>query len=118
MLSQENRLDIRTYYSEIRGHGKKVFDPYFSLYYRQQNDTPPRLNTIISKKISKAATKRNRMRRLIHQAAQELIPQIKLGFDGLFFVHKDFSQESSTTITQKIKEMLIYAKIYQEPLSQ
>lgn len=115
MLPHENRLNIRTYYSEIRGNGKKIFDPYFSLYFRQQQlHNPPKLNIIVSKKIAKAAVKRNRMRRLVHQAAQELLSGLDPGFEGLFFVHKDFSGESSETITSKIKEMLVYGKIYKK----
>lgn len=112
MLPKDNRLDIRTYYSAIRGNGKKIYDPYFSLYFRNtQSPTPPKFNCIVSKKVSKAATKRNRMRRLIHQSIQTLLPNLPPGNEGLFFIHQDFSEDSSQTITQKIREMLIYAKI-------
>lgn len=115
MLPKENRLNIRTYYSEIRGNGKKIFDPYFSLYYRiQKTENQPKISIIVSKKVTKAATKRNRMRRLIHQAAQELLNQMKSGFEGMFFVHKDFAAENSQTITGKVKEMLQYGKIFKE----
>lgn len=115
MLPKENRLNIRTYYREIRGTGKKIYDPLFSLYYRNANNGhPPKINIIISKKIAKAATARNRMRRLIHASIEELLKNIKPGVEGLFFVHQDYSHENSQTIKNKIQKILIAGGLYEE----
>ncbi len=115
MLPKENRLNIRTYYSEFRGTGKKLYHPLFSLYYRlQNNDQTPKVNVIVSKKVAKEAVKRNRMRRLIHTAAANLLTNLPPGFEGLFFIHKDFTELDSTQLTADIKQMLLQGNIYQD----
>jgi ribonuclease P protein component len=119
MLPRQNRLNIRLYYTEIRRSGKKLQDPYFTLYYRTQTDQePPRINLIVSKKITKTAARRNRMRRLLHSAVANIIENIKPGFEGLFFVRQDFANETSSTITSKISKLLTSGGLYEQQNSQ
>jgi ribonuclease P protein component len=108
MLPYKNRLDIKTYFSEIRGSGKKIpISPYFSLYYRVNPGTEtPQFNAIISKKVARRAVSRNRMRRLINTAIQMLLPEIKSNVQGLFFIHKDFSALSSEEVKIIIQKSL------------
>jgi ribonuclease P protein component len=46
----------------------------------------PRFGCIISKKVSAKATDRNRIRRQLISIIEELLPQIKPGYDILFIV--------------------------------
>jgi ribonuclease P protein component len=107
MLPKKNRLDIKTYFSEIRGTGKKSSGYYFSFYFRLNEDTrEPQFNIIVSKKVAKSAVKRNRMRRLINAALHACINTLNPKLQGLFFVYKDFSLLKSTEITKIVEEMV------------
>jgi ribonuclease P protein component len=93
MLPKTNRLNIRTYFGEIRGSGKKLSGPYFSFYYRISEDSvTPQINIIVSKKVAKSAVKRNRMRRLINTVMRKALPDVPSSLQGLFFVYKDYSK--------------------------
>lgn len=119
MLPRQNRLNIRTYYTEIRGTGKKLHDPYFSLYYRiHPGQESPKINLIVSKKITKTAARRNRMRRLLHSAVANIITNIQPGFEGLFFIHQDFANETSSAITTRITKLLTSGGLYEQQAPQ
>lgn len=54
-----------------------------------QNGTPlsePRFAIIVSSKVDKRATRRNRMKRLVREALQDLLPFITKGFCAVFVV--------------------------------
>jgi ribonuclease P protein component len=106
MLPKNNRLNIRTYFGEIRGSGKKLSGPYFSFYYRTSEDTAiPQINIIVSKKVAKSAVKRNRMRRLINTVMRKSLPKVPNSLQGLFFVYKDYSKLSSNELQALIHLM-------------
>lgn len=107
MLPKSNRLNIRTYFGEIRGTGKKLSSPYFSFYYRlSESGSTPQISCVISKKVAKSAVKRNRMRRLLNTAAKSHLDKINPSLQGLFFVYKDFSHLKSQDLSEVIKNVL------------
>ncbi len=108
MLPKKNRLNIRTYFSVIRGTGKKLSSNYFSFYYRQKKDaiSNPQINIVVSKKVAKSAIKRNRMRRVLHTAMLPLLPKIPTNTQGIFFVYKDFSNIKTQELQEIIESML------------
>lgn len=107
MLPKKNRLNIRTYFSAIRGTGKKLSSNYFSFYFRQ-NDTisNPQINIVVSKKVAKSAIKRNRMRRALHTSMLPLLDRIPSNTQGIFFVYKDFSNIKTQELQEIIASML------------
>lgn len=117
MLQKINRLNIRTYFQELRGTGKKVNSPYFSLYYRSlPGNTTPQLNVIISKKVAKSAVKRNRMRRLLNSALRHLLHNADPKLQGLFFVYKDYSKMKSNELESLIELILQSAGIIKQKI--
>jgi ribonuclease P protein component len=49
----------------VLNKGKKIYSPYFSLYYLLNNLPYSRIGVIINRKISKLAVERNYMKRII-----------------------------------------------------
>jgi ribonuclease P protein component len=112
MLPKRNRLNIRRYFTEIRGNGKKLSSQNYAIYFRlNPEQKESQFNTVISKKVSKSAVKRNRMRRLIHTALSTLKPDINPQMQGMFFMYKDFSTQTSIQVTEEIKELLKKANL-------
>ncbi len=106
MLPRSNRLNIHTYFTEIRGTGKKLSGPYFSFYYRLNHDINiPQINIIVSKKVAKSAVKRNRMRRVINTIMKKTLTHSPVTLQGLFFVYRDFSDLKSAELEALIKLM-------------
>ncbi len=106
MLPKINRLNIRTYFKEIRGTGRKLTTSYYSFYYRISSEcSSPQINIVVSKKVAKSAVKRNRMRRSINAIMRKLIPDIDQSLQGLFFVYKDFSSIKSTELEKIVHKM-------------
>lgn len=112
MLQKKNLLNIRTYFTEIRGNGKKISTPYFSIYFKLQSDqTEPQFNTIISKKVTKLAVKRNRIRRLLNIALRDLLSDINPQIQALIFVYKDFSLLKMPEVKQILIKSFSEAKL-------
>jgi ribonuclease P protein component len=113
MLPRENRLNIRTEYNRIRSAGKRLHDPLFTLYYNLNADlSQPKFNLIVSKKITKTAARRNRMRRLLHTALSAVLSEIKPSFEGIFFIQQDFASEITSAVKQKVIALLSRGGFY------
>lgn len=76
MLSKRHRLSLK---KPIIFNHKHVFqNNYFKIQIEtNQNQTHPLFATVISKKVSKKAVKRNRLKRMINQAIKDNLNEIK-----------------------------------------
>ncbi|MDQ3239763.1 MAG: ribonuclease P protein component [bacterium] len=118
MLSKANRLDIKKYFSQIRGNGKKLTGIDFAIYYRLgPNQTKPGISTVISKKVTKSAVKRNRMRRLIHTAMTHMLHSLSPNFQCIFFVYHDFSLKKSQDLTDELINIFTKANLLNQSQS-
>ncbi len=84
MLSSYNRLPSVEIPPLLRG-GTRIRGTCIDLIY-QKKQTHPRFAVIVSAKVDKRAAKRNRMKRLIREAIQQLLPFIKEQTSGVFVV--------------------------------
>ncbi len=60
----------------------------------------------MSKKISKKAVERNRIRRKIYKEVGEILPQIKKGLKVVFLVKKAMLQAGDEEIKREVKKSL------------
>lgn len=78
MLSKEHRLKGEEQFSFLFHKGKKRHHEGFSLYFLW--DLPPeqgvKIGVSVSKKVSKRAVDRNRVRRLFFEAIRPLVPNL------------------------------------------
>ena len=61
---------------------------------------------VVSKKISKKAVERNRIRRKIYKEVGEILPQIKKGLKVVFLVKKAMLQAGDEEIKREVKKSL------------
>jgi len=90
--------------------GKRFSFGFFDFVVNSNQAERPRFAVIISKKVAKKATARNRARRLIMKALENLCNKVD-NSDLLIIVKKDLSQFSSQEVASFLKEALTKAKV-------
>lgn len=82
MLPANQRLKTTYEFNLVRRKGFKKNFPFFSLFVLDHNnyDGPTKFGVVISTKLSKKATKRNRLRRLYIECIRKNLKEIKPGF--------------------------------------
>lgn len=113
MLSKKNRLILKKDFERLKKEGKQVNGPLFGILVLAQEDSksPSRFGFIVSKHLSKKATKRNRARRLLMEAIRKFLPQIKPGHDILFLGKKTLLEKSLVEVGKETKKILKRAKL-------
>ncbi|HVZ59086.1 MAG TPA: ribonuclease P protein component [Patescibacteria group bacterium] len=101
MLAHQNRLPHST-----RLHrGKTLQLPFFLFKYAPNTKQGVRFGVVISKRIDKRATRRNRMRRLLHAYIQRHLTEFAPNHDYLFILKSGFNEigEVQTDLTSLMK---------------
>lgn len=106
MLPRKHRLPLRTDLVRVQEKGKLFQGRLFSLLVakRKKLETS-RFGFIISTKIHKKATKRNRARRLLVEAIRNLLPKIKPGFDCVFLAKKTIIGKELREIKKEVEQL-------------
>lgn len=87
MLPRKHRLP-RFELVRVKNQGRLIPGKLFSLLKTSNQVGASRFGFIVSKKISKKAVERNRIRRLLFEAVQAVLPRIKEKADFVFLVKK------------------------------
>ena len=66
-FKKSKRLLNSGQYKSVLRKGKKLFNPLFLLFILPNNQTQPRLGITVSKKVSKRAVDRNRIKRQVRE---------------------------------------------------
>lgn len=112
MLPRKYRFPLRTELVRVQEEGKLFQGRLFSLLVaKNEGFKPSRFGFIISTKIHKRATKRNRARRLLVEAIRNLLPKIKPGFDCVFLAKKAIVGKKLTEIKKETKKLLCKARL-------
>lgn len=111
MFPQKNRIS-KTSFSEIMKNSRVVHGSAFSLRYLKKNDASlPRFAFVVSKKVSKLAVERNKIRRRGFHILREIITPAELllqknGFIGAFFAKKEIKNMTLEQIKTDIEILL------------
>lgn len=103
MLPKHNRIVKKTEFQEVLHKGQTIQGKLFGLVvYDKSDNSPAKIGIIISKKISKLATRRNRARRLIKEVARELIKNLKPGLRFVFLAKRSIIDANLVEIREDI----------------
>ena len=80
MLPKSNRLPSLEIRSVLR-HGKRLTDKNIQIVFASSNAQVSRFAFVVSTKIDKRATRRNRIKRVMREAVRALIPRMVGTFD-------------------------------------
>jgi len=115
MLPRKNRLDLKKEFLQIKKRGEFVKGKFFDFLFQKQQSTfsgqasamifqPPAFAFIVSKKIDKRATKRNRIKRLLSEVTRSFLPEIQPGIKGVFLAKKEILGKNFSEIKTEVEE--------------
>lgn len=119
MLSRKFRFHGYGSLKFVYSKGKTVRTRFLSLkYIPNSRRSESRLSVVVSKKITKKAPQRNRMRRRLYEAARLQWPMVKPGHDLVITVFDErVATIPATELTELVKELLTQAKLLKQTSS-
>lgn len=111
-MQKSYRLRKREDFSRVYRRGKAVANRQLVLYYQFNRETSHfRLGVSVSKKVGRAV-KRNRLKRLIKEAARAQADRIKPGYDLVVIVRKGAVDATYHDISSSLGYLLKKARLY------
>lgn len=89
MLKRNNRIFSRKEFEEVKVAGYLYRGGLISGLILKKNDKEKRFGIIVSKKISKKAVERNKVRRLVYLAVRENMEKFSEGLRVIFLVRPE-----------------------------
>lgn len=113
MLKPENRLKTYKDFKDTKKKGKSVHSPFLSLRYLVNKDLDIKFAFIVSKRVSKKAVIRNRIKRQLREIVRLLIKddKINIGVSGVFFTRQNIINKDYQQIQDAVKQLLVKSKI-------
>lgn len=112
MLDRKNRLTKRAEFERVREGGKVFPSDSFSLSVLERKDSKPsRFGFIVSTKISKAATIRNKAKRALREGIRHLIFYMKNGYDCVVLAKPIIVKKYTDEIIRELEKILKLADL-------
>ncbi len=111
MLPAPNRLKKPREISRVFKQGRGVSNPELLVRSARNGNAESRLVVIVSKKVSKRATVRNRLRRQIVGVAQRGWQTVAPGYDIVVTVRADLSAKTAAQLEKLVVEVLTKADL-------
>jgi len=109
MLKKPNRLLREKDFEAVFESGNSFGQGSLFLKFKKNNTDETRFGLIVSKKFSKKATERNRVKRLLREAIKGKLAEIKKGLDLVIIVGPKLDQK---TINHDLSNILKKARVY------
>ena len=87
-LNKKNRLKKKRDFEDVFKRGKAVKGIFLFIKYRSNKLDVSRFGFVVSTKISRKAVERNRIRRILSEAARSIVNGLK-GYDIVVFVNRE-----------------------------
>ena len=105
MLPPKNRLKAERDFERIFRNGKAVSGQFLVLKTAPNGKDFSRFGFVVSQKISKKATIRNKIKRRLREAVRMLLAKVKSGFDVVFFTRKGIEEKGFLEIKESLEEL-------------
>lgn len=102
MLSKQYRLKKRSDFQEVWRLGTKAKGQLIIMRAHQTSNECPRFAFIVSKKVSKKAVIRNRIKRTITEVVRQNISSVKGGYDVIVVALPQIAGTSSIKIKEDV----------------
>ena len=112
MLAKLNRISQDKDFKKLKQKGRSLSSPHLRFKYLANNLSSNRFAVVVSLKVSKKATERNRIRRQLLEIIRLNLSKIKASFDFLIFVNNkalglDYSQLETSLLATLEKGHLL-----------
>ena len=106
MLKRENRIRSKKEFIEIKNEGRILYSPFFGFLNYKKDDDLKKFGFIISKKISKKAVDRNRIRRLLSTVVQKNLKKFEKGVRIVFLTKKEILGKKIEEIEREVEKFI------------
>ena len=106
MLKRENRIRLRKEFAEIKNKGKILYSPLFGFLTYKENDDQKKFGFIVSKKISKKAVDRNKIRRILSEVVRENLEKFENGTRIIFLTKKEILGKKMKEIEKEVEKFM------------
>ena len=105
MLLKKHRLKKRKDFGKVSEKGKLLAVKDFLVLKAVKNNLKlARVGLVVSRKVSKKAVQRNKVKRKLREAVRGNIKKIKLGYDLIFFTKKGIEKKSFPEIKKMVED--------------
>lgn len=112
MLPRKHRLSLRKNFQAKNLEERLIQGKYFGLkIIKQEARTEPRFAIIVSSKIAKKATQRNRIKRLLREAIRSILKDIKKGHNAVILTKKQAATANLSELKSSLKRALQIANM-------
>lgn len=105
MLSKSNRLPSPEIKSVMR-RGRRVTTPELTCIWCESKTSQARFAFIVSTKVDKRATMRNRIKRVLGESVRQLAPNMGFGMDVVLIARNKSLGESTEKTVKILSEIL------------
>jgi ribonuclease P protein component len=112
VLPKINRLKKKKDFEKVFKEGKGVKESFLFLKFLPNNLKVSRFGFILSKKISKKTTVRNKIKRRLREIVRLELKKIKPGIDGVFVVSPGLENKNFLEIKTIVKKIFKKTKLY------
>lgn len=111
MLPQPNRLKKKKDFEKAFKEGKNWSQDFLFLKVKKNDLEESRFGLVVSKKVSKKAVVRNKLKRRLREIIRKRLPEIKKGIDGVIVIKPGFPEDNFEGIEKKIEKLFKKARI-------
>lgn len=106
MLKRENRIRLKKEFAEVKNKGRILYSPLFGFLTYKENDDQKKFGFIVSKKISKRAVDRNKIRRILSEVVRENLERFENGTRIIFLTKKEILGKKMKEIEKEVEKFV------------
>jgi ribonuclease P protein component len=106
VLKRENRIRLKKEFLEVKEKGRVLYSPLFGWLTYKENDDQKKFGFIVSKKISKKAVDRNRIRRILSQIVQKNLDKFENGTRLIFLTKQEILGKKMIEVEKEVNKFL------------
>lgn len=114
MLPQARRLKKEKDINRVLKGGKTFKEAFLSLRVAVNQAGDSRFGFVVSSRVAKKATSRNRIKRRMSETIRLRLPRIKKGFDALILTFPGTDKLSFSELEETLDKLLQKAKLLEE----
>jgi len=113
MLPAQNRLAKKKDFESVFRKGKNYRQGYFVLKVLRKKRPKTRIGFVISKKVAKKASQRNKLKRILSEAARMRTVKMKKGIDMVLIILKAGEKTDRRQLEQDLDKIFQKSGVYE-----
>ena len=106
MLKRINRIGTKKEFEEVKEKGRAYQAPLLAMVILKKEDEEKKFGLVVSKRISKKAVIRNKIRRTVYEVLRRQLDKISKGVRGIVLVRMAIVGKGTEEIEREIGEII------------